>query len=87
MCLETLKDDPDMFNYYTGFSDYKAVLAFFVFLGPAAHILFYSQKAADMPQATSASGISVGKKGRNRVLQPMDELLLVLMRLQLGLFE
>ena len=38
-----------------------------------------------MPPAATAVG--VGKKGRSRVLQPVDELLLVLMRLRLGLFE
>lgn len=31
--------------------------------------------------------IGVGKEGRSRVLQPIDKLLLVLMRLRLGLFE
>ena len=73
-----------MLHYYTGFPDYRVFLAFFIFLGPAEELLFYSQKAADIPKAVSASGISVG---RNRVLQPIDELLLVLMRLRLGLFE
>ena len=85
MRVDSIKDNPEMFQYYTGFPMYKVFLAFFSFLGPAVDSLIYSEKDADKPQATHTIGAL--KTGRIRALQPMDELLMVLMRLRQGLFE
>ena len=35
MQVDSIKDNPEMFEYYTGFPMYKVFLAFFSFLGPA----------------------------------------------------
>ena len=83
MGVDAIKDNPDMFQYYTGFPTYKVFLAFYSYLGPAVDSLIYSEKSAEKPRTT----FSALKTGRIRALQPVDELLLVLMRLHLGLFE
>ena len=85
MRVDAIKDNPDMFQYYTGFPTYKVFLAFFTFLGPAVEYLIHSEKGAGKLQTTST--IVALKTGRIRALQPVDELLMVLMRLRLGLLE
>ena len=44
MGVDAIKDNPDMFQYYTGFPTYKVFLAFDSYLGPAVDSLIYSKK-------------------------------------------
>ena len=44
MGVHAIKDNPDMFQYYTGFPTYKVFLAFYSYLGPAVDSLIYSPK-------------------------------------------
>lgn len=39
LCLDQIKNDDKLFNFYTGFVSYEIFLAFFEFLGPAANEL------------------------------------------------
>ena len=75
-CLLNIKDDPDQVSFYTGFQSYEVFEAFFNYLGPAAESLCYS---GNVRQATCT------KKGRPRILPPMEELFLTLIQLRLGL--
>ena len=74
MRVDATKDNPDMFQYYTGFPTYQVFLAFFTFIGPAVEYLIYSEKGAGKLQTTST--IVALKTGRIRSLQPVDELLM-----------
>ena len=74
--LANIKDDDCQVSFYTGFQSYKALEAFYTFLGPAAECLCYSNVV-----------VSSKKKRRNRSLPPMEELFLTLIRLRLGLME
>ena len=55
------------------------------FLGQAVEYLIYSEKGVGKLQTTST--IVALKTGRIRAFQPVDELLMVLMRLRLSLLE
>ena len=44
MGVDAIKDNPDMFQYYTGFPTYKVFLAFYSYLGPAVDSLIYFEK-------------------------------------------
>ena len=63
-------------SFYTGFQSYKALEAFYTFLGPAAECLCYSNVV-----------VSSKKKQRNRSVHPMEEPFLTLIHLHLGLME
>ena len=52
MGVDAIKDNPDMFQYYTGFPTYKVFLAFYSYLGPAVDSLIYSEKSVEKPRTT-----------------------------------
>ena len=74
--LESIKNDDSQVSFYTGFQSYKALLAFFTFLGPAAECLCYSNVTVETKE-----------KQRNRSIPPIEELFMNLIRLRLGLME
>lgn len=77
--------NPDMLQHYTGFATYNVFSAFYIFFGPAVECLIYSEKGAGKLHTKYTIGTL--KTGRIRTLQPVDELLMVLMHLCLGLLE
>ena len=74
--LSNFTTDGDI-RFYTGFPNYRSLIAFYTFLGPAVNYLSYwgSEISGDV------------KLGRNRSLLPMEDFFLVLARLRVGLFE
>ena len=77
--LMNMKDDNyvnSQISFYTGFQSYKALEAFYNFLGPATESLCYSNVV-----------VSTKKKRHHRLLPPLEELFLTLVRLRLGLME
>ena len=74
--LERIKNDDSQVSFYTRFQSYKALLAFFTFLGPAAECLCYSNVT-----------VETKKKRRNLSIPPIEELFMTFIRLRLGLME
>ncbi|KAL5499645.1 hypothetical protein EMCRGX_G011098 [Ephydatia muelleri] len=60
LTVEDLKDDENLFSFYTGFKSYNIFLAFFEFLGPAVYKLHYwgskTTQVRKKPTKTSANG-------------------------------
>ena len=73
LTVEDLKDDENLFSFYTGFKSYNIFLAFFEFLGPAVYKLNYWGSKTTQVRKNSTK------------LQPMDQLLMTLMKLRLNL--
>ena len=73
LTVEDLKDDENLFSFYTGFKSYNLFLAFFEFLGPAVYKLNYWGSKTTQVRKNSTK------------LQPMDQLLMTLMKLRLNL--
>ena len=70
-------------RFYTGFSTFSALLVCFNFLGPAINRLkYWSNTSSSDEETRPKSG-----KGRKRILPPLEEFFLLLVRLRLGLFE
>ena len=63
LTLEDLKDDENLFSFYTGFKSYNIFLAFFEFLGPAVYKLNYWGSKTTQVRKNSTK------------LQPMDRYL------------
>ena len=82
--LRNISADDTKVRFYTGFSSMAALMVCFNFLGPSVNTLNYWS-------STSASGAPEHQikstKGRPRLLSPLEEFFLVLVRLRLGLFE
>ena len=78
----SISDDNAKVRFYTGFSTFSALLVCFNFLGPAVDRLNYwaSTSAKDKHGSKST-------KGRKRILPPLEEFFVLLVRLRLGLFE
>ena len=74
--LMNMKDDNSQISFYTGFESYKALEAFYNFLGSATESLCYSNVV-----------VSTMKKQHHRLLPPLEELFLTLVRLRLGLMS
>ena len=81
--LSAIQDDNAKVAFYTGFSSYACLQAFYQFLGPAASCLIYSKKQEE--HLVQKGGES--KMFRPRSLPPIEELFLTLVRLRLGLLE
>ena len=77
--LESISDDNEKVRFYTGFASLAALMTCFHFLGPSVKKLNYWG-------STCETGVK-SNKGRRRILCPLDEFFLVLVRLRLGLFE
>ena len=92
--LERFSSSPD---FYTGFRDYKTLLAFWHYIEPNAANLTYYSSARDVFGSVSnvpfpcfsATGRKFPGKGvgAQHTLQPIDEFWLFLTRVRLGLFE
>ena len=76
--LSNFTTDRDV-RFYTGFPNYRSLMAFYEFLGPAVNSLSY--------WGSEISGDVKLTQGRNRSLPPTEEFFLVLVRLRVGLFE
>ena len=77
--ISLIVDDNKKVQFYTGFTSYNTLLVCYNFLGPAVNSLNYW-----------GSGNKSSKKspgGKSRCLPPLEEFFLVLVHLQLGLFE
>ena len=77
-------DDNKVSFYYTGFTTFAHLKACYDFLGPAVHRLSYTP-LSDVTQSLRSA--SSHKLGRHHILPLIEELLLVLIRLRLGLLE
>ena len=56
LTVEDLKDNENLFSFYTGFKSYNIFLAFFEFLGPAVYKLNYWGSKTTQVRKTSANG-------------------------------
>ena len=74
--VENVCDDNNKVRFYTGFSTFSTLMACFNLLGPSDRLAYRS---------TAAS--SKSHKGRKRLLSPLNDFFLFLIRLHLGLFE
>ena len=81
-CLENLAKDDKLFKFYTGFS-YMQFQACFEFFGESVSCLRY-KGTSDYEQEGQVTG---SKRGPSRTLSPVNEFLLVLTRLKVGLLE
>ena len=77
-CLENISKDDDKVLFYTGFPNYTALKVCYNYLGPAVDNLTYWGSKRDSQSKCH---------GRNRLLPPIEEFYMVLVRLRLGLFE
>ena len=77
--LDNILKNDQKIQYYTGFPNYGTLKSFYDFLGPAVNNLNYWGSSAGVAEKSPT--------GRNRVLPPMEEFFLVLVRLRLGTFE
>ena len=75
--VESISDNDQKVKFYTGFSTFAALMVCFNFLGPCVNKLAYRSTAAE----------EKSNKGRKRILSPLNEFFLLLVRLRLGLFE
>lgn len=76
--LSNIQEDDEKVRFYTGFPSYAVLMICFNFLGKGSSKLNYW--GSTKFEAKTA-------KGRKRVLLPLEEFFLVLVRLRLGLFE
>ena len=82
--LRNICDDDSKVRLYTGYSSMAALMEYFNLLSRSVNTLNYWS-------STSASGAPDYQvkltTGRSRMLSPLEEFFLVLVRLHLGLFE
>ena len=76
--LSNFTTDRDV-RFYTGFPNYRSLMAFYKFLGPAVNCLSYWD--------SEISGDVKLTQGRNWSLPPTEEFFLVLVQLPVGLLE
>ena len=76
--LEIMKDDYTKVKFYTGFASFSTLMVCFNFLGPSVSKLNYW---------TSGTSEVKSSKECKRLLSPLNEFFLVLVRLRLGLCE
>ena len=79
----SLKDNTEMFSFYTGLRDYQIFKILFDSFGPAAEKLLYCGSNTN-PERITESG---KKRGPKRSITPEHEFFLVLVRLRCGLLE
>ena len=95
--LESFSSSPEDINFYTGFPDYKTLVAFWHYIKPnEANLTYYCSAARDVSGFVSnvpfpcfnATGKKFPRKGvgAQRTLQPIDEFWLFPTRVKLGLF-
>ena len=72
--LEQVKHDDKLIRFYTGFATYAVFLSFFTFLGPVVNELHYRGEKGGQ-----------GLRHRVRMLDPINQLFLTLIKLKLNL--
>ena len=83
--LEKFKDDNSAIQFYTGFPNYKALVAFHNYLQPkVAKLQYWGPK--NVPDSRPYQGEGKKKPGPKRQLSSLTELFIVLVRLKVGLF-
>ena len=80
--LKGIGDDDNKVRFYTGFATLSALMVCFNFLGESVNKLHYWASTSGAVEAQTKSS-----KGRKRILPPLEEFFLVLVRLRLGLLE
>ena len=78
--LENICEDNNKVLFYTGFPNYTTLKVCFDYLGPAVHKLIYWGSKKDSHSTSETHG-------KSRLLTPMEEFFMILVRLRLGLFE
>ncbi|KAL3873450.1 hypothetical protein ACJMK2_036566 [Sinanodonta woodiana] len=79
--IDKVKDDDSMFRFYTGLT-YKMFQSLWQFLGASALKLNYWNSAVSEPEKRLSK-----QCGRKRIISPINELFLTLIRLRLGLLN
>ena len=83
LSVDDLKNNSEMFHFYTGFKDYETLRIFFdLFSTAAAKLIYY--KSNTNSEKLSEHG---EKRGPKRSMSQEQELFLVLVRLQCSLLE
>ena len=77
--LASIETSDSLIKFYTGFPSFFALKSFYEFLGPAVDNLVYSHDGSKM--------VDEVKRCRPRVLPPMEEFFMTMVRLRLGLLE
>ena len=80
--LKGIGDDDNKVRFYTGFATLSALMVCFNFLGDSVNKLHYWASTSSAVEAQTKSS-----KGRKRILPPLEEFFLMLVRLRLGLLE
>ena len=86
-CLKTIAKNDSLVTFYTGFPNYKTMMALYEFLDPGAsgeNIKFWSSGREDIQTDTNDKQV---KQGRPRPLKPKDDFFLTLCRLRQGFAE
>ena len=78
--LENICEDNNKVLFYTGFPNYTTLKVCFDYLGPAVHKLIYWGSKKDSHSTSETHG-------KSKLLTPMEEFFMILVRLCLGLFE
>lgn len=85
--LDKIKNDSSAILFYTGFPSYDALIAFFNYIKPKITKMQYWKGENLLKESQPYQSDENKKKpGPSRKLAPLDEFLLVLMRLKAGLF-
>lgn len=84
-CIDRFKCDDQAIQFYTGFPNYSALMAYYNYIEPKASKLQYWRSTS--PSPSPSYQVSGNKKpGPKRKFSTLDELFMVLVRLKLGLF-
>ena len=84
--VDKLKDDDSATRFYTGFQNFSALMATFQYLEPKLSQLCYWHGRRSCTSGISYHKQSSSKPGRKHSLSTLEEFLLVLLRLKVGLF-
>lgn len=85
--LKNVATNNSLINFYTGFPNYRTLIALYEFLNPGAggeNVKFWLSGKEGTQMGTSESSV---KQGRPRSLNPWDEFFLTLCRLRQGFAE
>ena len=85
--LDKIKHDNSAILFYTGFPSYEALIGFFNYIRPKIPKMQYWKGENSLKESQPyQTDNNKNKPGPSRKLPPLEELLLVLMRLKAGLF-
>lgn len=78
-CLVNICEDDKKVLFYTGFPNYATLKVCYDYLGPAVHKLIYWGSKKDAHSISETHG-------KSRLLTPIEEYFMILVRLRVGLF-